>query len=72
MATIETIKQEMHTASCAQLDVLLLEAQALLVSNPSLSVWFNNEVFREYNKRKFNNCGGVGLITPHDAGFRPI
>lgn len=72
MATLATIKNEIHRASCAQLDTLLGEAQSLLASNPSLENWMRTHVFKEYNRRKFKLCGGVGMLTPFDGGLKPL
>ncbi len=71
MATLATIKNEIHRASCAQLDTLLVEAQSLLASNPSVENWMRVHVFKEYNRRKFKLCGGVGMLTPFDGGLKP-
>lgn len=71
MATIGTIKNEMHIADCAQLSVLKAEADQMAIDNPTLLLWFRHHVYREYNKRKFLYCGGADMISPYDAGFAP-
>lgn len=72
MATIATIKNEIHRANCAELDTLYSEAQSLLAANPSLENYFRIHVFKEYNRRKFNLCDGVGMLTPFDGGLKPM
>lgn len=72
MATLATIKNEIHRAACAELDTLLTEAQTLLVQNPSVENWMRIHVFKEYNRKKFNLCGGAGMLTPFDGGLKPL
>lgn len=72
MATIATIKNEIHRANCSELDSLLSQAQTLLASNPSLESYMRTHVFKEYNRRKYKLCGGAGMLTPFDGGLKPL
>ncbi len=72
MADISTIKNEMHTASCAELLVLRAEADVMVSETPELLNWFLHHVYKEYNKRRFNLCGGTEMIEPYNGGFIPI
>ncbi len=71
MATVGTIKDEMHVATCAQLLTLKTEADAMVQADPTQLAWFLRHIYREYNKKRFFECGGTSMITPYDGGFTP-
>jgi hypothetical protein len=68
---INTIKQRIHIASCAELADLLTEARGYVADNPSLENWFRIHFFKEYNRRNYFLCGGGAMITPFDGGLKP-
>lgn len=72
MATISSIKNDMHVASCAELATLKAEADAFVSADPTLLSWFLDHVYREYNKRILLECPLGTPITPTDSGLRPI
>ena len=72
MSTISSIKNDMHVASCAELATLKTEADAFVAIYPDLLPWFIDHVYREYNKRISLECPLGTLITPMDAGYRPV
>lgn len=72
MATVATIKDEMHIASCAELLTLKTEADQMVVDTPDLYNWFIHHVYKEYNRRRFLYCAGTDMIEPYNGGFVPI
>lgn len=72
MATIGTIKNEIHVATGADLVTLKNEADVIAVATPAHFPWLLHHVYREYNKRRFFYSAGSDMITPYDGGFTPI
>ena len=72
MASIAEYKNRIHVADCSTLDSLKEEVDDLVISSPSLLNYAINHPYREFNKRKMLICQGSGMITPYDAGYRPI
>lgn len=72
MATVSTIKDEMHVASCSELLTLKSEADQMVSDYPELFGWMLHHVYKEYNKKRFFECGGANMISPYDGGFIPV
>ena len=71
MASISEFKNRIHIANCADLDTLKSQIDSYVTDNPSLLSNAIQHIYREFNKRKYKICGGIGMIEPYDAGFRP-
>jgi hypothetical protein len=69
--TLSNLQARIHRASCAELLTLVNEADAAVAANPSLFAFARSNWYREFNKRRFKNCGGTSMITPFDGGLRP-
>lgn len=72
MVTVASIKNEIHVADCSDLNTLKSEADSFVASYPTILDYAINHWYREYNRRKYLYCGGADMISPFDAGFRPI
>ncbi len=71
MSTVTNIKNDMHIASSGDIFSLKIEADSMVAANSGLLSYFNDHVYREYNKNvAYYNTGA--MITPYDAGLRPI
>jgi hypothetical protein len=71
MASLVTLKNEIHIANCSTLNTLKAEADAFVVANSTLLNYARNHWYREYNRRKFFLCQRNDMISPYDGGFRP-
>jgi hypothetical protein len=67
-----TLQSRIHRASCSELTTLLAEIEEVVTTYPTLVNYALNHWYREYNKRRLNNCSGADMIEPHDAGLRPL
>ena len=60
--------------SCPIAETLTLKsaADAYVTADSSLLNYYNHHVYRVYNQRRFFEAAQDSMITPYDAGFRPV